>query len=57
MTERGDRGYAVLDLYIATQLTKAAETYASSTDIEKRINAILAVEPENEQGDAAAADR
>lgn len=46
--------FTVLDAYIRSQLAKAAETYASSTDIDARLLVILASgkDPVSSQGPA-----
>lgn len=57
MSDREDREHAVLDLYVRTQLAKAAETYVSRVgDTEWRLKAILTARTQGEQSRAAAAD-
>ena len=51
-----EAGLAVFDAYIRTQLARAAETYASRSDVDARLRAILAGGQDDGCDNTAAAD-
>jgi hypothetical protein len=56
MTSREDPSFETLDTYIRVQLSNAADTYASRTDIHVRLeNLIREAENNKEYDDGAAA--
>jgi hypothetical protein len=48
MIDREDRAPAGLDVHIRTQLVTAADTYASSTDLDARLQAIVAADKDKD---------
>jgi hypothetical protein len=53
MTNREDRALAALDVHFRTQLANAADTYASGTDIDARLQAVQASGEDNNCGGKA----
>jgi hypothetical protein len=56
MADREDRALADLDAYFRTEFAKAADTFASSTDIDVRLQAILATGTGNDYDSTVVTD-
>jgi hypothetical protein len=54
MTDPEDPALAALDAHIRAQLARAAQEYASHTDLQARLTATLEAAPRNDNGAATA---